>query len=1848
MTLEQLRKERNTILKNIEIKKNLLAGNNKELTSNISNLKNKRNSILNKIRETQNKVLLTTSDSELKSYNLELKKKCKLLVSTDKELENYKNVLNNILYSNKDDISKEINSLYIDLENNTASIVKAQEQDRLNKEKENKEKLFKGLPNSENVEDFQKVWIDENFGIFTWFPKKYTLSNTLETLFSTVLNKVPEDYISKDDVKSQISNIKIPGLPTLLSTFIDVLMRSLSQGFAKHFFLFKNTIDLLAGFEIGELMKMYIPALPNTIKEIQTFLTQTQTWMMEKMLGPLFDINIPLPKINFNLGSIIPILPFSIIIPSIDPYGYFTKNTEFNKDVNPKDLNLYWLQKMQEENEKLEKQKEEEFKEKRNNKIKEVNNSIKDIDNKLKILNTPDIIEVEKNKLNNNINSLIKQQNTLINEDDLKKNCDLIKKLQNDLKNIENSQLNKKTESEIETEKNILKEKRIELLKSKEALNKSTDITLKDFAKISTVLAYKQNIKNSNFQETVINIFDNGVNVFDNEVTEYLQKVGYDFNTNNIDNLLTLRKRYGIQFNNSTHLKMLYNIGFNFNDIKYKEKLSALKRFNINLLDNDIMSYLIDMGMNLNNNNFIKTLELLSNMGISVNDKVLLNKLLNIGFNFNNDDIIPRLKTLRKYADIKNSISYNNIIERNINLNNPNFEFLLRSYYRIGLKWNDADFNETDEEILREVKIQDIDKILKILSKYKEGNNYTMFKYIYVNPLELNNVKNKSSLLLEFEVSSISEKYTLSEYTNNYKKDDYGFYLYKGSLYNYKNLTYNKIGWLSMFDFDINKYQKYDISINKPQDIYNNNKVKREYVYPNNYTFIPKKIEDGPDAGKPEIEVKLKLLRDYVENNGWKIQNKKIDERLSNSDYNDIVNYGNYYNVIEESKKLTNEQKKQVDTNIPFAKLEKLFNKIGLNIKDLNFNEKLSKLDIASDSDLVLTKVDFLNKIGFNYQNTNYQTLLNTFKGISFDINKYETGNIVNSLNSIGWHNHTTQSTYKLFQLIQFGFDFNIPNIEDNINNIDVSLNIDFSVKNTNSINPSMDLKLSVLNNIGFNFNKPNWKNCLEYLRKLGLSLKNDDFVNAVNELISFEINFNDVDWKSKINKLLELKINFNTTDQNGNKLWVSKLSNLSMLGINFNTDDWLNEYNNVLKLKKLGIDYNDIENQKKLEIITESGIDFNEPESEYMKKLNGLVRLGLVNITKTEEDIKNIKNINNDIRYYESIKNGSLIKENNEKLKKLKLLQYTISLKINNIKNENEKIECCLELNDIEKKIENLKNIKYDIDVDSKLNDLKEKRNLKINNDSKISLASLEKFQYFEKLGLDFRDSNYSNNISKLEKAEMNFSASDWKEKFEKSKNIVPVNVVLKWQKIITKIIITLITLPIKIIIGLISALLNLIKAVITIPLNPTKIDDWAKKIIAKFKELVKMIKDLPSLDGIMNFLFLSASGLMLIDIFVPGFSAFMDYIKNISKDAENKTDLLKNQISNDKSTLTNMNNSKNLRILEINNKLDIINNPASKLEIINKLKNQQKVYSNNIDLLKNTLNEDLSPLSIKNIENELNKNCKKIKIIDKKIKDLEKLDVSLVNKTNLMNDLSNIDELYNTEKLSKDIQVKEQELSELLDKASLTKICKWKDDFDGMIKILDNIIVEEENKINPTTTKIKNKENNIKNIEDAIKKLNDRKNNTDINIQNDIKKIDNQIKDLENDMLKNCKTLSDDELSKIVVNINRLKDLKIQKNKDLNNDSDEDINNNIKLLKNKLEENKKALNNLKNESNVFEETKKQNIENFKNISEKLPTITNILCGTPKFIANIHISIFNSIGYMKNLPSLWYFDLIE
>lgn len=2092
MSLEYQLSLRNRILEQIAEKQNIIAGiPDKNITSKIDNANKQRSQLISKYNELITNSIYENNPVILNNIYSDLVQVCNDLAKNEETIKQLNSELD---AKSRENLSKlpsehqaELDKLLQDLSKVNEEIAKERELERQKQAKNNK---FKGIDKNKDSAEYQKVVVDEDFGVYIYYPKKAVISETIKCIFGAGLSSIPENFpLSEDEILNNISNIKMPGLPTLLSVFIDLLLKTISQGFVKQFFFLKNTVDMVVGMEIGEIIGTMIPGLTNILKDLNLLLTNPSQWMFSKVLDPLFDINIPIPEFKFDLGAFIPLLPFSLKIPKIDPYGFFDKLTPFNLNADPSKIPLNWYEKMKEEIDKIENETEVNFKNIQLEKIKELEEKrqkvLDDLNgvNKYENLIRKSEIKIKlltikhnnlKEQIKNNINSV--NPNYFIEKE--KELSSICEEINNEIKNLDNLK-----------ELFINEQKRLESLNREELEDKLIEynndiaelkdeekpiVTFKDFSKRAMILSVEKKLTQDGLNNKLSVLWDIGVNIFDNQVTEFLQKIGYDLtNDKQVYKIKMLRDKLGLKFNDATHLFKLYQLGFNINDPEHLKKLRFLYNNNIDIKNQDLMILLQEIGFNLNNKDVFDIITVLKNeLGIDLGNIEILKKLNTIGFNFNNPNLLERFKILRKYVDIKTPAGYDNAIKKNVNLNNPYLEPLLKKYFSLNLNWNNDNFLATEAEILSTVTIEQIDRVKQILGFYEDVdselnmffnktslNNNEFIKYIYTFDIDKTlshmNAGNTAGLLISgnFEYkedvnpnktqwyeeiivkNKIPGAYTTLENHGTYQVPiieegkpfkikiyhDNGF-IYKVNTNYSSNLvssityieysgltdtgevetgltsavtwetvtsisyTYDKLYCIPLSSTPIlnivNRWSKYNVRLkgyNKISLITNTGKNQSQndditpvvLPYQGNEKFSGsnKNVEVVSILGdKKEIYVMLDLLREFVLNKGWVIDGIRIADTFSTSlnDYERMISINPNLvlttGLTPNSNEITYEQLSGIYGN---------FDKLGLNIRDKEYDYKFKKMidvlnikldevniintkrkvtltyydkndsndayDVKKVIDLSVSKpnpkvfddakyqarieitnvidpnqpkpptktviqFDSLNKMGFNFQNPTYHILLNKLNSLFFNISAFQTVDIVDSLCALGWHYNATDSMSKLDALVKFGFNFN-------------------NDKNMND-------KLNALNNIGFNFNKPQWQMMINELRSLGLNMDDKDFENAISELISFGIDFREENWNVKIQKLKELGIDFssvvdfsNNYIQSGTKKWISQMSNLRSLGIDFRSENWIDNFNKSFNFRKLGLDYLNVENRQKIAILNRLGVDFEKPEDDYMQKIEALIQLKLIHIPQDVENekIKYLKDreekltqILNRLSYLEDIIQGKALIEINEKIKKLKKLQTTTVKEIQTLKTSNVSNLTAVELNELSNlldkkcslvaelnnKIEELVNEKNKI---IKLNKEEIEAEIKLLNEEKskldnkvyllnkdITLAELEKFEALEKLGINFYEPKWIQNINKLLENNFNFSLSDWKTQINKLSGLIVKNPILAWISGIINTIITIISMPMKFIFELIKKLIGLITKIISIPLNPTKIPEWIIGnpsssnesdwgIITRFNKLIELIKKLPSLEGMKEFLFTNPDGLMLIDIFVKGFSEFMSLLKQLSSKFSNQIKDLKKEINELKEKLNNVNKAKNKKQNELNNQLiitnSILNNDFSEFEkLIKKLKNLQKVHAKNIDIIQNNIkNNSLSEDVILVLENQLKEHCSIINDLEnqiqennRKLNELKNKPISELEseKDKLEKQLQNINNVYDINSINSEINNRKAKISELNEKISLfNNFCSLKNNINKVIEILNDFL-KSMDKTNPYDKLVEEKEKQIDNLKEKLKKLQEnidknQKGESNANVvnvlNNQIEQNNLQINQLENELCLNKDSMSDIDFYNKLSKSEELKKL----NEDLKNNLD-----NIKittgthdeLLKAKIELEKeldkliKELNMLKLKQQNFQQLNAEKEYNFKNVVKWLPTIINIICCVPKFIVNICVGLFNAVGYMRNLPSLWEFDFIQ
>jgi DNA repair exonuclease SbcCD ATPase subunit len=412
-------------------------------------------------------------------------------------------------------------------------------------------------------------------------------------------------------------------------------------------------------------------------------------------------------------------------------------------------------------------------------------------------------------------------------------------------------------------------------------------------------------------------------------------------------------------------------------------------------------------------------------------------------------------------------------------------------------------------------------------------------------------------------------------------------------------------------------------------------------------------------------------------------------------------------------------------------------------------------------------------------------------------------------------------------------------------------------------------------------------------------------------------------------------------------------------------------------------------------------------------------------------------------------------------------------------------------------------------------------------------------------------------------------------------------------------------------------------------------------------------MMIELPTKDGIMNFLFMGEDGLKLVDTIVPGFSYVMDLMKSKTTFLSDKAKELEKKIADSKIRINNNNINKQKKQNEIVNEI-ILNDAVLNDKPINtNIDNLIQIHNTNIEQLK--LNNSETP----SVMIQLEELCNKITDLnitkdnnDLKYNQLKNLTPEELNNNinNLKNELNELNDIYNNDTINKQMANDKKELDDIKKNNADFNICKLRENPKILDKLLKSILNDEESKINPNEEKLKNLNNQIENIQNDIDKL-EKFDQSKLNKLNDLlSKTNAQINDLKIDLCNNQNNMSSQEYSDKMSQLQILENLsQITKNRiDISDINDVDRDNKINNLKSKLENISKEQKNIKNDKENFDIDKKLKMEQIKNVTDNMATIFNVICSTPKVIANIFVGLFNSVGYMKYLPSLWEFPYIE
>ena len=339
--------ERQQILDQIGKKKAEIEGHALDsINETIRNLEIERQNIILGMRDSQNSFksnYSTMSKSDMDAIAKKLEDMCGRLSDIDKLLLENKNLANaisaDLLNKGNDTLQTELDSLLNKLSKNTEDVGNSREQDRLfGLKNKNVKKMKQGK---------EKIWVDEPSNIFAWYDKQGVINETMMDMFKTQ-SKVSETTYKNigykngsSDMFTNISSPKIPGLPALLSLFIDLVVK-VAGSFCKNFLYFKNGIDMLAGLELGELIGIGVPGVINVLKELKLFLTNPKAWIAKNLFGSLMKSNIPFPAFKFDLGAIIPLLPFIIEIPKVDLLGLLDSLSPFNKNADQSKIPFDW------------------------------------------------------------------------------------------------------------------------------------------------------------------------------------------------------------------------------------------------------------------------------------------------------------------------------------------------------------------------------------------------------------------------------------------------------------------------------------------------------------------------------------------------------------------------------------------------------------------------------------------------------------------------------------------------------------------------------------------------------------------------------------------------------------------------------------------------------------------------------------------------------------------------------------------------------------------------------------------------------------------------------------------------------------------------------------------------------------------------------------------------------------------------------------------------------------------------------------------------------------------------------------------------------------------------------------------------------------------------------------------------------------------------------------------------------------------------------------------------------------------------------------------------------------------
>ena len=947
-----------------------------------------------------------------------------------------------------------------------------------------------------------------------------------------------------------------------------------------------------------------------------------------------------------------------------------------------------------------------------------------------------------------------------------------------------------------------------------------------------------------------------------------------------------------------------------------------------------------------------------------------------------------------------------------------------------------------------------------------------------------------------------------------------------------------------------------------------------------------------------------------------------------------------------------------------------------------------------------VAQFEILQKLGFNYQIENipnnnnnqnfvktYNDFLNLFSGLKLDLKKYESKIIAETLVSLGWHWSIDRDFINLNKFKNLGFTFEVHKKKQ-----------------------QMYSKLDKLNTFGFNFSRNDATQIIDKLKSLDILLSNENFVQVIEKLIGLGINLNDNDWKQKLQVFNDYNISFQNDSD-----WNKQLNNIALLGIDFIGPDWEEKYRKMKNLKTFGLDFTLPELNKKLSILTNMGVDFKKPDENWKQKINSLVQLKLIHIPpnieqKKKEYLKNRKdkldNINDDlIKYHILNENPSALID--DKLQKKKMEIYSAL-------NGTDDDKIC----DLQDEIKSLLVSKESINkvrpnYDKEINELNKEKEKSINEVYKLNeqlvFTDLDKFKELNKTNLNFYEDDYQKSVDFLLDNGFDFDLSDWLNKLKSLMDMIPGNPIMKWIMVLIELIKGVIMAPIMMLMGIIQKLMDMILAVVGIPLNPLDIPNWAKGILDKFMALIELIMGLPTLFGMMEFLIMSPDGLTLVDLFVPGFAAFVTMmfekiaeftkkskeLKQLAMDKAKEVEKLKVAQNLLKSKLALLNNLNPLDALSGLNPLDaldalipgsssdesnpettttiddttidlIVDNNVNQLEI-QKLKLLDKNEQLKIMVDGNTLNST----QLKNLQDEMEENCDYVDDIDRAISEtesLKKLSPQLIE-----NNIKNLNDLLNknneeSEKLENESNALKSDAADIeKNTKNMANICDWGKNVDTLIlNILKGLVDDLKGKPNTAQESYNKNQLKINKINKSLELANKKKEALekylkDVNSQTPnqlknnlrIEELNKQLSQLEDKICN--RNLTREEMNRLIDKINDIKNelVRLKLNQSLKED-DNVISNKLLLLNQliaKLEENLNKLNieqtSLAAESKSFLDKLNLDLLKLDGVAKWIPTILNIVCALPKMIVNIFIGIINGVGAMNFLPTLWEFPYI-